>query len=44
MGLCNSPNIFQQKMNELFSGLEYARAYIDDQVIISNSNFEDNLN
>ena len=27
MGLCNSPIIFQEKMNELFNGLEYVRAY-----------------
>ena len=44
MGLCNSPDIFQEKMNELFNGLEYVRAYIDDLLIISNGNFEDHLN
>ena len=44
MGLCNSPDIFQDKMNELFNGLEYVRAYIDDLLIISNSSFEDYLN
>ena len=44
MGLCNSPDIFQDKMNELFNGLEYVRAYIDDLLIISNGNFEDHLN
>ena len=27
-----------------FNGLEYARAYIDDLLIISNGNFEDHLN
>ena len=27
MGLCNSPDIFQEKMNELFSSLEYVRSY-----------------
>ena len=31
-------------MNELFNGLEYVRAYIDDLLIISNSNFQDHLN
>ena len=30
MGLCNSPDIFQEKMNELYIGLEYGRVYIDD--------------
>ena len=44
MGLCNSPDIFQEKMNELFIGLEYVRAYIDDLLIISNGSFEDHLN
>ena len=44
MGLCNSPDIFQEMMNELFHGLEYVRAYIDDLLIISNSDFEDHLN
>ena len=44
MGLCNSPDIFQEKINELFHGLEYVRAYIDDVLIISNGNFEDHLN
>ena len=44
MGLCDSPDIFQEKMNELFNGLKYVRAYIDDLFINSNSNFEDHLN
>ena len=30
MGLCNSPDIFQEKMNELMEGLEFVRAYLDD--------------
>ena len=44
MGLCNSPDILQEKMNEWFDGLEYVRAYIDDLLIISNGNLEDHLN
>ena len=44
MGLCYSPDMFQDKMNELFNGLEYIRAYIDDLFIISNGNFEDYVN
>ena len=43
MGLCNSPDIFQEKMNELFSGLEYVRAYIDDLLMISKGFFTDHL-
>ena len=36
MGLCNSgPDIFQEKMNELFEGLDFVRAYIDDLLIIT---------
>ena len=29
MGLCISPDIFQENMNELLNGLEYVRAYIN---------------
>jgi hypothetical protein len=43
MGLCNSPDIFQEKMSELMVGLEFARAYIDDLLVISNGNFDDHL-
>ena len=44
MGLYNSPDIFQEKINKSFNGLEYVRAYFDDLLIISNDNFEDHLN
>ena len=44
MRLCNSPDIFQDKLNEPFNGLEYLRAYIADHLIISNGNCEDHLN
>ena len=44
MGLCNSPDIFQEKMNELFNGLNYVRTYIDDISIIRNQFFEDKIN
>ena len=43
MGLCNSPDIFQEKMNELFAGLDYVRTYIDDLLCISNGTYEDHL-
>ena len=39
MELCYSPDIFQEKMN----GLEYDRAYIDNEFIISNGNFDHHL-
>jgi hypothetical protein len=35
MGLCISPDVFQEKMSELMAGLEFARAYMDDLLIIS---------
>ena len=31
-------------MNKVFNGLEYARAYIDDLLIISNKSFQDYIN
>ena len=43
MGLCNSPDIFQEKMSELMIGLEYARAYIDDLLVISTGSFDQHL-
>ena len=43
MGLCNSPDIFQEKMNELFEGLNYAQAYIDDLLCLTSSDFDDHL-
>ena len=43
MGLCNSPHIFQEKMGELMAGLDFARAYLDDLLIISRGSFDDHL-
>ena len=43
MGLCNSPDIFQEKMRELFAGVEFARAYIDDLLVLSTSTLQDHL-
>ena len=43
MGLCNSPDIFQEKMGELMAGLEFARAYLDDLLIISRGSFDEHL-
>ena len=44
MGLCNSPDIFQKKINKLFNGLEHVKVEIEDVLIVSNSNFEDHQN
>ena len=43
MGLCNSPDIFQEKMSELFMDLEYVRAYIDDLLVLTNGDWDDHL-
>ena len=42
MGLCNSPDIFQSIMMDLLGDLDFARAYIDDVLIVSNS-YEEHL-
>ena len=43
MGLCNSPDIFQEKMSKLMVGLEFARAYLDDLLLITKSDFDEHL-
>ena len=43
IGLCNSPDIFQEKMNKLFEGFEYVQAYIDNLMIMNNGSFKDHL-
>ena len=43
MGLCNSPDIFQEKMGDLFADLETVRAYIDDLLVITKGNWYDHL-
>ena len=43
MGLCNCPDIFQEKMNNLFHGLDHIRKYIDDLMITRNKSLEDHI-
>ena len=43
MGLCISPDIFQEKMSELMAGLEFARAYLDNLLIISTEKASTNI-
>jgi hypothetical protein len=43
MGLCNSPDIFQEKMSTLVEDLEFCRAYIDDLLILSKGNWSQHL-
>ena len=43
IGVCNSPNIFQEMIYKLFDGFDMVRAYIDDVLIITKNNFNDPL-
>ena len=43
MGLCNSPYIFQERMNELFQDLDCVRLYIKDLIVLSNGTWEEHL-
>jgi Reverse transcriptase (RNA-dependent DNA polymerase) len=43
IAICNSPDIFQEKMSNLMMDLEYVRAYIDDLLVTTKGSFEDHL-
>ena len=43
MGLCNSPDIFQEKMSELMDGLAFVRTCIDDLPCLTKGFFSDHL-
>jgi hypothetical protein len=44
MGLCNSPDIFQEKMSVLMHDLELVcQAYIDDLLVITSDSYSDHL-
>ena len=43
MGLCNSPDIFQEHMSGLMQDLEYVRAYIDDLAILTSGDWQDHI-
>jgi putative transposase len=43
MGLRNSPDIFQERMYDIFSDLEYICVYIDNLLVMSCSTFEEHL-
>ena len=43
MGLCNSPDIFQEKMSELFIGFDFVREYIDDLLVTTSDSFKDHI-
>ena len=43
MGLCNSSDIFQEKMSELRNGLNCVRTYIDNILSITKGDFTDHI-
>ena len=43
MGLCNSPDIFQEKMSELMQDLDFVRTYIDDLLVLTKGSYDDHL-
>jgi hypothetical protein len=43
MGLCNCPDIFQEKMSCLMDDLEYVQAYIDDLLITTKGTYLEHL-
>ena len=43
MGIKNSPDIFQEIINNMFCDLEFTSAYLDDILIISDGSYQDHL-
>jgi hypothetical protein len=43
MGVCNSPDIFQERMSDLMAGLDFVRAYIDDILVTTKGDWDDHL-
>ena len=43
IGVRNSPDIFQEKMNKMFPGFEFFQAYIDDILIIAKGDWSNHL-
>ena len=41
MGVANSPENFQQNINNLFHGFEFIRAYMDDLLILTREDWAD---
>ena len=44
MGVCNSTNIFQENISELFKGFDLVREYIDGVLLITKNDFNGHLN
>ena len=43
MGLCNSPNIFQENMSELFIVLDTLRVYIDERLHVTKGSWKEHI-
>ena len=43
MGLCVSPDLFQEHMVKLFADMPFIKVFIDDLLIFSNGTYEDHL-
>jgi len=43
IGLCDSPDIFQEKMSELMDGLAFVQTCIDDLLCLTKGTFSDHL-
>ena len=43
MGVSNTPDIFQEKMNKMFRGFEFIRVYIDDLLIMTKGDWSNHL-
>ena len=43
MGIFNSQEIFQEKINEMFCGFEFIRTYINYLLIITKGDWSDHL-
>ena len=43
MGLCNGPDVFQEKMSTLFAELEYVKTYIDNLLVTTKGDLDDHL-
>ena len=43
MGVCNSPNLFQEHMSELMAGLEFVRVFVNNTLCLTKGDFDDHL-
>ncbi len=43
MGVANSPNIFQEKMSDLMTALEFVCTYLDDVLVLTTGTWDNHL-